>query len=76
MHVVCSCQNVSYPDVRVLKQASIVICFFNEAWSALLRTVHSVVDRTPKSLIYEIILVDDNSDLRKYYYCCVQFPHL
>lgn len=40
-----------------------VICFFNEAFSALLRTVHSVLDRTPSYLLHEIILVDDRSEL-------------
>lgn len=40
-----------------------VICFFNEALSALLRTVHSVLDRTAPFLLHEIILVDDYSDL-------------
>lgn len=42
-----------------------VICFFNEALSALLRTVHSVLDRTPPFLLHEIILVDDYSELGK-----------
>ncbi|XP_042188470.1 polypeptide N-acetylgalactosaminyltransferase 11 isoform X1 [Callorhinchus milii] len=45
-----------------LPSASIIICFYNEALSALLRTVHSVLDRTPVDLLYEIILVDDHSD--------------
>lgn len=46
-----------------LPSASVVICFFNEAFSALLRTVHSVLDRTPPYLLHEIILVDDHSEL-------------
>lgn len=40
-----------------------VICFFNEAISALTRTVRSVLDRTPARLLHEIILVDDRSEL-------------
>jgi len=48
-----------------LPSASIIVCFYNEAWSALLRTVHSILDRTPSHLVHEIILVDDYSDLGK-----------
>uniref|UniRef100_A0A8C5UJC0 Polypeptide N-acetylgalactosaminyltransferase n=1 Tax=Microcebus murinus TaxID=30608 RepID=A0A8C5UJC0_MICMU len=55
-----ACKEQSYPtDLPV---ASVVICFYNEAFSALLRTVHSVIDRTPTQLLHEIILVDDDSD--------------
>ncbi|XP_049543576.1 putative polypeptide N-acetylgalactosaminyltransferase 9 [Anopheles darlingi] len=46
-----------------LPKASIVIVFYNEAWSVLVRTVHSILDRTPSALIEEIILVDDYSNL-------------
>ncbi|KAK2854484.1 hypothetical protein Q7C36_006353 [Tachysurus vachellii] len=55
------CKAKTYP--LDLQTASVVICFFNEAFSALLRTVHSVLDRTPSYLLHEIILVDDNSEL-------------
>ncbi|XP_071502230.1 polypeptide N-acetylgalactosaminyltransferase 11-like [Diadema antillarum] len=46
-----------------LPSTSIIICFFNEAWTTLLRTVYSVLDRTPRRLLHEIILVDDSSEL-------------
>ncbi|KAM3860595.1 polypeptide N-acetylgalactosaminyltransferase 11 [Diretmus argenteus] len=55
------CRDKVYP--LALPSASIVICFFNEALSALLRTVHSVLDRTPDYLLHEVILVDDYSEL-------------
>eukprot|EP00047_Mylnosiga_fluctuans_P010773 m.17864 g.17864 ORF g.17864 m.17864 type:complete len:539 (+) comp3282_c0_seq1:39-1655(+) len=55
-----ACRAITYR--ADLPQTSVVICFHNEARSTLLRTVRTVVERTPAHLLREIILVDDHSD--------------
>ena len=57
------CRKIEYKSL--VATASVVMCFHNEAWSVLLRSVHSIIDRTPVHLLKEIILVDDFSDMGK-----------
>lgn len=56
------CKEKSWGE-QFLPRASVVICFYNEAMSALMRTLHTVIARTPSHLLEEIVLVDDKSDL-------------
>ncbi|XP_053464656.1 inactive polypeptide N-acetylgalactosaminyltransferase-like protein 5 isoform X2 [Nycticebus coucang] len=45
-----------------LPTASVIICFHNEEFNALFRTMFSIVNLTPGDLLEEIILVDDMSE--------------
>ncbi|KAL1501593.1 hypothetical protein ABEB36_006890 [Hypothenemus hampei] len=64
------CKDLKYsPTIN----ASIIVIFYNEIFSVILRTVWSVLLQTPSHLLHEIILVDDCStdenlkDLLDYY---------
>lgn len=55
-------RNLHY-NIKELPAVSVIIVFYNEPFSTLFRSVHSVLNRTPPQLLTEIILVDDGSSL-------------
>ncbi|CAN8000536.1 unnamed protein product [Ixodes hexagonus] len=65
--------NRTIPDMRLpeckywqyptdLPTTSVVVVFHNEGLSVLMRTVHSVINRSPPQFLKEVVLVDDYSD--------------
>uniref|UniRef100_V5H3Z4 Polypeptide N-acetylgalactosaminyltransferase n=2 Tax=Ixodes ricinus TaxID=34613 RepID=V5H3Z4_IXORI len=65
--------NRTIPDMRLqeckywdyptdLPTTSVVVVFHNEGLSVLMRTVHSVINRSPRQFLKEVVLVDDYSD--------------
>ena len=62
------CRYWHYPEVKQLPTASVILVFHNEGWSTLIRTVHSIVNMSPKELLKEVVMVDDFSDKGKSIY--------
>lgn len=58
----CRCAKQEY-DIDSLPTVSVIICFYNEHIVTLIRSVKTILERTPTRLLKEIVLVDDYSDL-------------
>jgi len=54
-----TCLNKTYSEN--LPTVSVIMCFYNEHFHTLVRSVESVIKRTPEHLLHEIILVNDGS---------------
>lgn len=67
-----SCQDLTYNHNII--PVSVVIVFHNEYLSVLLRSIHSILNRTPTQLLTEVILVDDASS--KDFLFLLEFPNL
>lgn len=56
------CRNRVY-DLNSLPTTSVVIIFYNEPYSVIVRTIHSVLNTCDRRILKEVILVDDGSTL-------------
>ncbi|XP_069108635.1 polypeptide N-acetylgalactosaminyltransferase 10-like [Argopecten irradians] len=56
------CASIVY-KLTSLPAASIVIPVYNEPWSTLERLLNSVINNSPKLLLHEIIIIEDQSNL-------------
>jgi polypeptide N-acetylgalactosaminyltransferase len=59
LNSISSCQTKKY--LLELPNVSVIFPVFDEHWSTLLRSVYSILNRSPAKLIKEIILVNDHS---------------
>lgn len=55
-------RNEHYGNKYAMYNTSVIICFYNEELHALMRTVTSILDRTPSEVLAEILLIDDASE--------------
>lgn len=55
-----TCKTANYSSD--LPKVSVVLSFYNEPFSMVMRSIYSILKRSPPELIEEILLVDDCSD--------------
>lgn len=65
-----SCLEQKFRRCPGLPTTSVIVVFYNEAWSTLLRTVYSVLHTAPAALLTEVLLVDDASTEGECSLCC------
>lgn len=58
------CRNRVY-NLNSLPTTSVVIIFYNEPYSVIVRTIHSVLNTCDRRILKEVILVDDGSTLEE-----------
>jgi len=61
-HEQCKVKAKEY-ESQELGPASVIITFFNEALSPLLRSIHSILNTAKPEQLAELILIDDGSDV-------------
>lgn len=54
------CKKLKYD--RDLPTTSVIVTFYNEHWTTLMRTIYSILHESSKATLKELILVDDLSD--------------
>ena len=55
------CKKLKYSTE--LPSASVIICYYHEELNVLLRTIHSVLERTPSDTLKEVLVINDHSDI-------------
>lgn len=56
------CKHFDYPKADNMPSVAVILVFHNEAWSTLMRTVHSVYNMSPPNLLKEIVMINDASN--------------
>lgn len=56
------CRGIDYDEPSTLPSTAVILIFNNEALSAVLRTVWSIIRWSPPEMLKEIVLIDDGSN--------------